>query len=157
MTRDGRRFTVGKAARSPSWPWRSPRHQPNIRADEDTIELRQRLAVHYDDVTIAGILNRQGRRSATGERFTTIIVGGLRRYRNIPTHQPPAEPLELDGELLPVGEAAEQLGVAASTLFRWLQAGLIAGEQDTTGRTPFIGPADLGPCLWTGFVRALAA
>ena len=108
-----------------------PRHQPSIRTDEDTIELLQRLAVHYDDGTIAGILNRQGRRSATGERFTTIIVGGLRRYRNIPAYKPPAEPP--DGELLPVGKAAEQLGVAASTLFRWLQAGFIAGEQDTPG------------------------
>jgi hypothetical protein len=60
-----------------------------------------------------------------------IIVGGLRRYRNIPAHQPPTDPP--DGELLPVGKAAEQLGVAASTLHRWLQAGFIAGEQDTPG------------------------
>ena len=80
---------------------------------------------------IAGILNRQDRRSANGERFTAIIVGGLRRYRNIPAHQPPTEPP--DGELLPVGKAADELGVAASTLHRWLQAGFIAGEQDTPG------------------------
>ena len=108
-----------------------PRHQPTIRTDEDTIALLTRLAAHYDDATIAGILNRQGRRSATGERFTAIIVGGLRRYRNIPTYRPPAEPP--DGELLPVGKAADELGVAASTIFRWLQAGFIAGEQDTPG------------------------
>jgi hypothetical protein len=108
-----------------------PRHQPTVRTDEDTIELLTRLASHYDDATIAGILNKQGRRSATGERFTAIIVGGLRRYRHIPTYQPPAEPP--DGELLPVGKAADELGVATSTLFRWLQAGFIAGEQDTPG------------------------
>ncbi len=108
-----------------------PKPQPAIRTDEDTIELLGRLATHYDDGTIAGILNRQGRRSATGERFTTIIVGGLRRYRNIPAYKPPTE--APDGELLPVGKAAEQLGVAASTLHRWLQAGFIAGEQDTPG------------------------
>ncbi|MGH2872482.1 MAG: recombinase family protein [Solirubrobacteraceae bacterium] len=108
-----------------------PRHQPTIRTDEDTIALLTRLAAHYDDATIAGILNRQGRRSATGERFTQIIVGGLRRYRNIPAHKPPAEPP--DGELLPVGKAADELGVAASTIFRWLQAGFIPGEQDTPG------------------------
>ena len=108
-----------------------PKPQPAIRTDEDTIELLGRLATHYDDGTIAGILNRQGRRSATGERFTTIIVGGLRRYRNIPAYTPPTE--APDGELLPVGKAAEQLGVAASTLHRWLQAGFIAGEQDTPG------------------------
>jgi DNA invertase Pin-like site-specific DNA recombinase len=108
-----------------------PKPQPAIRTDEDTIELLSRLAVHYDDGKIAGILNRQGRRSATGERFTAIIVGGLRRYRNIPAHKPPAEPP--DGELLPVGKAADELGVAASTLHRWLQAGFIRGEQDTPG------------------------
>jgi DNA invertase Pin-like site-specific DNA recombinase len=108
-----------------------PRHQPPIRTDEDTIALLERLAVHYPDATIAGILNRQGRRSATGERFTAIIVGGLRRYRNIPAHQPPAEPP--DGELLPIAKAAETLGVAPSTLHRWLNDGFIAGEHDTPG------------------------
>jgi DNA invertase Pin-like site-specific DNA recombinase len=108
-----------------------PKPQPAIRTDEDTIALLERLAAHYDDGKIAGILNRQGRRSATGERFTAIIVGGLRRYRGIPAYKPPAEPP--DGELLPVGKAADELGVAASTIFRWLQAGFIRGEQDTPG------------------------
>ncbi|MHB8659639.1 MAG: hypothetical protein ACYC91_17155 [Solirubrobacteraceae bacterium] len=62
-----------------------PRHQPTIRTDEDTIALLTRLAAHYDDATIAGILNRQGRRSATGERFTTIIT------RNSPVRPHPHE------------------------------------------------------------------
>ena len=108
-----------------------PKPQPAIRTNEDTIALIERLAVHYDDATIAGILNRQGRRSATGERFTKIIVGSLRRHRNIPTYKPPADPP--DGELLPVGKAAAELGVAPSTIFRWLQDGFIRGEQDTPG------------------------
>jgi hypothetical protein len=108
-----------------------PRHQPTIRTDEDTIALLRRLTVHYPDATIAGILNRQGRRSATGERFTAIIVGGLRRYRGIPAHQPPADPP--DGEPLPIAKAAEVLGIAPSTLHRWLNDGFIAGEQDTPG------------------------
>ena len=108
-----------------------PKPQPAIRTDEDTIALIERLAVHYDDATIAGILNRQGRRSATGERFTKIIVGSLRRHRNIPTYKLPADPP--DGELLPVGKAAAELGVAPSTIFRWLQDGFIRGEQDTPG------------------------
>jgi DNA invertase Pin-like site-specific DNA recombinase len=108
-----------------------PKPQPAIRTDEGTIELLRRLAVHYDDATVAGILNRQGRRSATGEPFTAIIVGGLRRYRGIPPHQPPADPP--DGELLPIAKAAEALGVAPSTLHRWLGDGFVAGEQDTPG------------------------
>ena len=108
-----------------------PKPQPSVRTDEDTSALLERLAAHYDDTTIAAILNRQGRRSATGERFTRVIVGGLRRYRGIPPHQPFTE--TADGELLPVGKAADVLGVAASTIHRWRQAGFIAGEQDTPG------------------------
>lgn len=107
------------------------RYQPKIRTDEDTVALLERLASHYDDATIAGILNRQGRLSATGERFTAQIVGGVRRYRRIPSHQAPAE--QPDGEPVTVTEAAELLGVAASTVHRWLAEGFIAGEQDTPG------------------------
>ena len=44
----------------------------------------------YPDEVIAGILNRQGRKTATGERFTANQVGSLRRYRDIPRFQPPA-------------------------------------------------------------------
>src|SRR5205807_424136 len=40
------------------------RRQPAIRTDEDTIDLIRRLAVHYPDAVIAGILNRQRRRTA---------------------------------------------------------------------------------------------
>ncbi len=108
------------------------RHQPTIRTDENTIDLLRRLAVHYSDAQIAGILNRQGRRSATGERFTAIIVGGLRRYRGIPRHQ--AEPeAEQKGELLTVEKAAQILSIAPSTLHRWLADGFIVGEQLTPG------------------------
>ena len=42
------------------------RAQPKIRTDDDTIELIRRLAVHYSDTVIAGILNRQDRRTARG-------------------------------------------------------------------------------------------
>ena len=43
-------------------PCRCPAsRQPKIRTDEDTIDLLRRLASHYPDAKIAGILNRQGR------------------------------------------------------------------------------------------------
>src|SRR6266498_279790 len=42
-----------------------PRMKPRgLHTDEDTISLLHRLAVHYPDGVIAGILNRQGRRTA---------------------------------------------------------------------------------------------
>jgi hypothetical protein len=53
-----------------------PRSQPRgIRTEEDTISLLRRLALHYSDDVIAGVLNRQGRKTATGERFTANQVG----------------------------------------------------------------------------------
>ena len=62
-----------------------PRFKPmGPRTDEDTISLLRRLATLYPDEVIAGILNRQGRKTATGERFTANQVGSLRRYRDIP-------------------------------------------------------------------------
>jgi len=106
------------------------RPAPN-RTDEDTIDLLRRLAAHYPDAVIAGILNRQGRRTATGLRFTANRVCSLRTHWKIPRFEPPSEAPE--GELLTVREAARALKVSASTLHRYLKDGLIAGEQPTTG------------------------
>jgi hypothetical protein len=102
-----------------------------LRTDEKTLSLLHRLAVHYPDAMIASILNRQGRRSARGARFTAILVSSLRTHWHIPCYQPPSAPP--DGQLVTVTEAARQLGVAPSTLHRWLQDGFIGGEQLTPG------------------------
>src|SRR6266576_2131892 len=109
-----------------------PRFRPmGPRTDEDTISLLRRLAALYPDEVIAGILNRQGRKTATGERFTANQVGSLRRYRNIPRFQPPAEPPS--GELVSIRKAAQILGMNTSSIHRWLNDGFIAGEQLTPG------------------------
>jgi DNA invertase Pin-like site-specific DNA recombinase len=109
-----------------------PRFRPmGPRTDEDTISLLPRLAALYPDEVIAGILNRQGRKTATGERFTANQVGSLRRYRNIPRFQPPVEPPS--GELVSIRKAAQILGMNTSSIHRWLADGFIAGEQVTPG------------------------
>lgn len=105
--------------------------QATVRTDEDTIELLRRLAVYHPDSVIAGVLNRQGRKTARGESFTANRVASLRTHWKIPCYQAPAKIVE--GELLTVGAAAAQLGVAASTLLRWLNDGFIGGEQVTPG------------------------
>ncbi len=107
------------------------RPTPPVRTDEDTIELIRRLAVHYPDAVIAGILNRQGRRTARSLRFTASRVSSLRQHWVIPCYQPPTEPPE--GKLATVAETAQILGVAPSTVHRWLNDGFIAGEQLTPG------------------------
>jgi hypothetical protein len=109
-----------------------PKFKPmGPRTDEDTISLLPRLAALYPDEVIAGILNRQGRKTATGERFTANQVGSLRRYRGIPRYQPPASPP--DGELVSIRKAAQILGMNTSSIHRWLADGFIAGEQVTPG------------------------
>lgn len=102
-----------------------------MRTDEDTIDLVRRLAVHYPDALIAGILNRQNRKTVHGDPFTVIKVGNLRRYWKIPRFEPGTVPAE--GELVTIERAAEILEVAPSTVHRWLSVGFIAGEQITPG------------------------
>lgn len=109
-----------------------PRSRPaTVRTDEDSIGLVRRLAQHHDDATIAGVLNRQERTTATGLRFTQNLVGNLRRHWGIARCVEPAEPTS--GELMNITQAARELGIAASTIHRWLNDGFITGEQLTPG------------------------
>ncbi len=109
-----------------------PRSRPaTIRTDEDTVALVRRLAAHYPDAVIAGILNKQERTTATGLRFTANIVGSLRRNWDIPRFQPSTDSPE--GELVNIKQAAKILAIAPSTIHRWLNDGFIAGEQITPG------------------------
>lgn len=107
------------------------RYVPALRTEEETIELVRRLAQHYPDPMIAGILNRQGRRTATGDRFTGHRIHGLRTYWKIPKYEPKAKSNE--DELVAIDRAAEILGIGASTLHRYLMDGFVAGEQLTAG------------------------
>jgi DNA invertase Pin-like site-specific DNA recombinase len=109
-----------------------PRSRPaTVRTDEDTLALLRRLAIHYPDDVIAGILNRQGRTTARGLRFTANLVGNTRRHWQIPRFQP--RPEGSDGELLSIQQAAKALHLAPSTLYRWVNEGFVAGEQVTPG------------------------
>ena len=97
------------------------------RTSESTIELIRRLARHHPDHQIAAILNKQRRRTGTGLQFTEARVAGVRERAGIPIAPPP----DLAGELHTVEAAARELGVAQTTIYRWLKAGLLPGEQTT--------------------------
>lgn len=64
------------------------RRPATVRTDEDTIDLIRRLAIHYPDAQIAGILNRQGRRTATGLSHTASRVQSLRHHWNMSVTSP---------------------------------------------------------------------
>ncbi|HXL59819.1 MAG TPA: recombinase family protein [Mycobacterium sp.] len=104
---------------------------PTRRTDDETIDVIRRLAVHHTDGVIAGILNRQGRRTVSGDRFTAGHVQGLRHHRGIPCRKPPSN--APDGELASVRKAAEVLNLASSTILRWIEDGFIPAEQPTPG------------------------
>jgi len=107
------------------------RKPPKIRTDEDTVDLVRRLAQHYPDAVIAGILNRQHRSTPRGLSYTASRVQGLRHYWKIDCYQPDGQPQE--GDVLTIADAAAELGVAPSTLHRWLNDGFVAGDQATPG------------------------
>jgi hypothetical protein len=109
-----------------------PKRKATVRTDEDTVALLRRLAVHYPDAVIAGILNRQGRTTAYGHRFEANRVKSLRQHWKISGFEPKAD--AADSELLNIRHAAAALGVAPSTIHRLLNDGIIAGEQVTPER-----------------------
>ncbi|MBV9002460.1 MAG: helix-turn-helix domain-containing protein, partial [Solirubrobacterales bacterium] len=97
------------------------------RTSEDTVDLIRRLAAHTNDQLIASILNKQGRRTGTGLPFSQSRVKYVRQQHGIPAVPPP----DPDNGLVTIEQAATQLGVSNATVYRWLRAGLVPGEQTT--------------------------
>src|SRR5258707_9525848 len=104
---------------------------PTRRTDEETIDIIRRLATHHADGVIAGILNRQRRRTVSGDRFTAGHVQSLRHHRGIPRRERPSG--TPDSEPLTVRKAAEVLNLAPATVLRWIEDGFIPAEQPTPG------------------------
>ena len=102
------------------------------RTSEDTIELIAKLAAHTTDQQIAAILNKQGRRTGTGLVFNEPRVRSVRLKHKIPT-APRPDPAS---DLFTVAQAASELNVAQTTIYRWLRAGLLPAEQ-TTAHAPW--------------------
>ncbi|HUL26825.1 MAG TPA: recombinase family protein, partial [Streptosporangiaceae bacterium] len=109
-----------------------PRPKPPYRTSEDTVSLIGRLAAHYDDSMITKVLNQQKRRTATGMSFTPANVATIRKRHGIPPCHSGDAP-DPDGEVMSVHQAAAELGITASTLYRWLNDGFVPGEQITAG------------------------
>jgi DNA invertase Pin-like site-specific DNA recombinase/predicted DNA-binding transcriptional regulator AlpA len=106
-------------------PWRT--------TDIDTVELVRRLAAHYDDATIALVLNRQRRRTGSGLAFTKDRVTQVRKAHRISGHPQMVTPSDHNDDVVSISVAAKTLGVSVSTVYRWLESGFIAGDQLTPG------------------------
>ena len=104
------------------------------RTDESTLDLVRNLSAHYNDRTVASILNKQGRRTAHGLPFTRDLVYDLRHRHDIPAYVAPDE--RGDGVALSVADAAQELGVNEATLYRWIHAGLVPVINPGVDRAP---------------------
>ena len=104
---------------------------------EDVIDLVRRLAASYDDKTIAAVLGKQHRRTATGLPWTRARVAVLRAQHRIPACQHKPGNVAPGGEdvlVVTISRKAEKiLRVTRVTLYRWLRDGFITGEQMTPG------------------------
>ena len=154
-------FTVALARRG---------HDSARRTEQETIDIVRRLAPHYSDATMARLLARQGRPTATGLPFTAQRVGALRLKWGIPGHQVHQRQNKSTGEpgaveLVSVAEAEQILGVSKATLYRWLSEGIIVGEQQTPG-APWLIKIDAvlrarivgdSPAGWVGLDQAAKA
>lgn len=104
-----------------------------ITTSEDTLSLIRRLAGQYNDTTIAQILGRQHRRTATGLTWTRDRVSTLRRSHGIAHCPENVSGTGHDHLMATVPQAAQLLGVDKTTIYRWLREGFITGEQLTPG------------------------
>src|SRR3989442_9630075 len=85
----------------------------------ETIELIRQMAVRYSDEEIARVLNKHGRRTGKGNRWTTNRVGAARRRYVINGHRRPRP----DPEVFSLQQAARYCGVSSTTMKRLVASG----------------------------------
>ena len=101
---------------------RRRRGQSNAQTNSDTIETIRILARVCTDDVIASSLNRSGVRTGVGNRWTRERVTSARCKRSIPKYDEARQRAE---GWMKLGEAAQHLGIAAKTLRRAVDAGLL--------------------------------
>lgn len=109
-------------------------HLPKTRSSRytslDIIELIRQLAQKFTDDQIARILIRQGHKTATGLTFNAAKIRTLRWNYGIPCYR---KPKGLKPKTYTAEQTAQRLQVSVPTIYSWLKAGFIKGEQVTTG------------------------
>lgn len=96
----------------------------------DIIVLVRELAQKFSDDQISRILNRRGHKTPTDLNYSSQKVSSLRRSNGIARYQMPKgeQPKTYNVE-----QASEILQVSRATVYQWLNAGYIRGEQVTRG------------------------
>ena len=114
------------------------RGQHRFTTDAETVTLITELARLMPDASIAGLLNRFGRRTGKGNTWRQANVRSFRHRRKIPVYREGER--EERGELTLL-EAAEVLGVSPPTALRMIKAGRLPAKQVCKG-APWVIPAE---------------
>lgn len=93
-------------------------------ADAD-LEIIGKMALRYGDEQIAGVLNRLGRRTGAGKRWSSRRVKTARRGQAISGRQRTVH----DPDVLSLARAAQHCGVSNRTIERLVASGLLPKEQ----------------------------
>jgi DNA invertase Pin-like site-specific DNA recombinase len=96
----------------------------------DIIELVRELAKKFTDDQISRILHRRGHKTPTGLNYSSQKVASLRGRNDIARYQMPKDE---QPKTYNVEQASEILQVSRATVYQWLNAGYIRGEQVTRG------------------------
>ena len=93
-------------------------------SDED-LEIIRKMSVRYDDDQITRVLNKLGRCTATGKRWSRQIVKSTRSRYSITS---PSEN-EVELEVLTLGQAAKSCEVSQTTIKKLVAKGILKKEQ----------------------------
>jgi len=121
----------GGAARTLSLPL--PRSAPDLRrTDAGLVERIDQLLNHHTEAEVVELLNAAGHRTGTGRHFTPARLHDLRIRHKLKNRYDRLR----DRDLRTLGEMANHLGVAASTVHRWYAAGRLKAHACGSHRSP---------------------
>jgi DNA invertase Pin-like site-specific DNA recombinase len=103
-----------------------PKRPDAVRYPSEFVGRIRQLAEDYDDCEIAGRLDSEGLKSATGKRFTTAMISWVRFKYSIAGPARPAGALS-------VANIAQRYGINPSVVYYWIETGVIDAQRRRPG------------------------
>lgn len=107
---------------------------PDVRSPRatsiDVVELIRKLAVQYTDEQIARVLIRKGCKTPTGLGYNAHRVANIRLNYGIECYR---DSTDQQQKTYTIEQAAELFEVSNPTIYSWISAGILKGDQITDG------------------------
>jgi hypothetical protein len=117
-----------------------PQGPSGQKTSAEDLDMIRRMAVRYGDGTIAAVLNRHGRLTGKGNRWTEQRVATARRRNSIPGQRRTVD----DPGILSASQAAAVCGVPHSAIRRLVELGVLTMNQVVPWAPWEIRRSDLG-------------